>query len=282
MPEPFVVPPLDAERTGGQAEDAEHTTVGSSPVTGEADQEIHLPGPSALPLLLALGLLMLSAGLLLNFYIAAVGVVATGVAILAWARPALAPATEATAQPLEGGDDLNWWGLLWFLLTEAALFAYLIAAYLYIRAVIAPEGPPAGTETPHLTLAAVNTALLLLSSIPVRWAGHAAERGRRRGTVIGLALTIVMGGLFLALQGYEYATLAFSPQTNIYGSVFYTLTGFHGAHVLIGLLIMSAALWHAARGRFSAERHFGMQAAELYWHFVDVVWVILFLSLYVL
>jgi heme/copper-type cytochrome/quinol oxidase subunit 3 len=282
MPEPFVVPPIDAERTDGQTEDAEHTTVGSSPVTGEADQEIHLPGPSALPLLLALGLLVLSAGLLLNFYIAAIGVVATGVAILAWARPALAPATEATAQPLEGGDDLNWWGLLWFLLTEAALFAYLIAAYLYIRAVIAPEWPPAGTEAPHLTLATVNTGLLLLSSIPVRWAGHAAERGRQRSTVIGLALTIVMGGLFLALQGYEYATLAFSPQTNIYGSVFYTLTGFHGAHVLIGLLIMGAALWHAARGRFSAERHFGVQAAELYWHFVDVVWVILFLSLYVL
>jgi cytochrome c oxidase subunit 3 len=282
MAQRFAMPRIDADADQASPPAGGQQTLGSSPFSGEPDQEIHLPGPSALPLVLAFGLLVLAAGALLNYYIAGIGLLICVGTIVAWARPALAPVTDATAEPLEGGDDLNWWGLLWFLLTEAVLFAYLIAAYLYIRAVIAPEWPPEGTERLHLTLPAINTGLLLLSSLPIRYAGRSIQRGQQRGLVVGLALTILLGALFIVLQGYEYAVAGFTPQTNVFGSIFYTLTGFHGAHVLIGLGMLSVALWHAARGRFSAERHFGVQAAELYWHFVDVVWVVLFVLLYVL
>lgn len=262
--------------------------VSTSAVSGEAEEEIHLPGPSLLPVLLAASLLVLGLGFVLSSILATIGAVMVGFVIVTWARPARA-VTEAPMEAAEdvghdeaAGSSLNWWGMIAFLLTEAVLFAYLISAYLYLRTVVATQWPPEGTERLHTLLPTIATGLLLSSSIPIHWASSGIRKGNNRQLQIGLGLTILLGAIFMSMQLFEYATAELTPQTNVYGSVFYTLTGFHGAHVLVGLGMLVATFWHASRERYSAESHFGVRAAELYWHFVDVVWVILFVSLYLL
>ncbi len=176
---------------------------------------------------------------------------------------------------------VNRLGLVIFIMSEAVLFANLIAAYLYLRYTSA-QWPPAGT--PHLEIAfpAVNTVILLGSGIPMHWAHKSVQAGNRRSLLWGLALTIVLGTAFLLGQAWEYATAGFTPQTNVFGSSFFTLTGFHGAHVLVGLTFLAVVLALSLRGRFSPQSHFAVEASALYWHFVDAVWVALFAVLYVL
>jgi heme/copper-type cytochrome/quinol oxidase subunit 3 len=265
--------------------------VATSAVSGEPEEEIHLPGPSFLPVLLALGLLALGLGLVVSYLLAIIGAVFTTFIIAVWARPraavtevALETSTEAAGhgEQAASASSLNRWGMLTFLLTEAVLFAYLISAYLYVRYVIAPQWPPQGMEELDIVLPSINTVLLLASSFPIHWASAGIRKGNQRQLVLGLAATIGIGVVFLALQAYEYLNLGFTPSTNVFGSVFFTLTGFHGAHVLIGLVILSFVLWHAMRGRFTAQEHFGVTAGEMYWHFVDVVWIVLFALLYLL
>ncbi len=182
---------------------------------------------------------------------------------------------------LERQLGINRLGLVMFIASEAILFANLIAAYLYLR-YTSDQWPPAGT--PHLDLGfpAVNTVVLLASGIPMHWAHKSIQAGNRRSLVWGLLLTIILGAAFLLGQGWEYTHAGFTPQTNIFGSTFFTLTGFHGAHVLVGLIFLAVVLALSLRGRFSTERHFAVEASALYWHFVDVVWVALFTVLYVL
>ena len=127
----------------------------------------------------------------------------------------------------------------------------------------------------------VNTLILLLSGVTVTWAHHALLKNDRRGLVLGLICTVLLGGLFTCLQAYEYGHAAFSYSGHIYGATFFMATGFHGAHVLIGTIFLTVCLLRALKGHFSAEQHFGFQAAAWYWHFVDVVWLFLFAAIYV-
>ena len=128
----------------------------------------------------------------------------------------------------------------------------------------------------------VNTLILLLSGTTVTWAHHALLENNRRGLIQGLALTVILGILFTACQAYEYGHAAFKFSGHIYGATFFMATGFHGAHVLIGTIFLAVCLWRAMKGHFTPKQHFGFEAAAWYWHFVDVVWLFLFISIYVI
>jgi cytochrome c oxidase subunit 3 len=128
----------------------------------------------------------------------------------------------------------------------------------------------------------VNTLILLTSGTTVTWAHHALLKNDRKGLIIGLAITVVLGLLFTALQAYEYGHAAFKYSGHIYGATFFMATGFHGAHVVIGTIFLAVCLFRAMKGHFSPKQHFGFEAAAWYWHFVDVVWLFLFACIYVI
>jgi len=170
-----------------------------------------------------------------------------------------------------------WWGMICLVATEAALFFFLLYSYFYMAthsSVWPPEGPP------DLKLALPNTALLLASSATMWWAESGIRAGRSARLRIGLVITIVLGAVFAAVQGLEWSQKPFGPATDAYGSLFFTITGFHGAHVIVGLIILAYILLRASLGHFTAERHLAVSTAAIYWHFVDVVWLFVFTSLF--
>lgn len=179
--------------------------------------------------------------------------------------------------------DYRIFGVIVFLIAESMIFLGLFTAYLTFRAV-APTWPPAGTpEHLELLLPGINTAILISSSFVIHNAESAIKNNDVKGLRLWFGLTALMGAIFLAGQLYEYAHLEFGLTTNLFASTFYVLTGFHGLHVTFGLGLLLAVLWRSLKpGHYSAEHHFGVEAAELYWHFVDVVWIVLFLLLYIL
>jgi cytochrome c oxidase subunit 3 len=131
----------------------------------------------------------------------------------------------------------------------------------------------------HLPL--YNTVILLLSGTTLTWAHHALLHNDRKGLVSGLALTVALGVLFSAVQAYEYIHAPFAFKDSVYGATFFMATGFHGFHVLVGTIFLAVCLIRSMRGDFTPKNHFGLEAAAWYWHFVDVVWLFLFFSIYV-
>jgi heme/copper-type cytochrome/quinol oxidase subunit 3 len=162
--------------------------------------------------------------------------------------------------------------------TEASLFGYLLFSYFYLASMARGAWPPAGP--PELRLALPNTGILLLSSGAMWWAESGICRGRSGRLLGGLLLALALGVAFLAIQVVEYRHQTFGPSTDAYGSLFYTITGFHGAHVALGLLMIAVVALRAALGHFSAGRHLAVTNVSWYWHFVDVVWLAVFASLY--
>ncbi|MDX2204822.1 MAG: cytochrome c oxidase subunit 3 [Hyphomicrobiaceae bacterium] len=146
--------------------------------------------------------------------------------------------------------------------------------------------PPKPSDAFHGTfdpwgLPLVNTLILLTSGTTVTWAHHALLENDRKGLVWGLTLTVVLGIVFTLCQAYEYMHAGFNFSGNMYGGVFFMATGFHGAHVIIGTVFLLVCLLRALAGHFTPKQHFGFEAAAWYWHFVDVVWLFLFLCIYV-
>ena len=142
--------------------------------------------------------------------------------------------------------------------------------------------PPKGIETfdPwHLPL--LNTLILLTSGTTVTWAHHALLEGDRKGLKWGLILTIILGAVFTCVQAYEYSHAAFGFRGHIYGATFFMATGFHGFHVLVGTVFLAICLMRAYAGQFTPTQHLGFEFAAWYWHFVDVVWLFLFVAIYV-
>ena len=185
---------------------------------------------------------------------------------------------------VEGSRSFGWWGMVWLIATEATLFASLIASYFFLRFRYGPEWPPAGIEDPALELPIVMSVILLSSSIPVHLAEAGIEKGNATRLRWGLALGWLLGAAFMVITfGIEWPETLhhFDPQTNVYGSLFFTITGFHGMHVLVGLALSAWAQVRAARGAFDADRHTTIQNFAMYWHFVDVVWIFVFLTLYI-
>lgn len=176
------------------------------------------------------------------------------------------------------GRSMEWWGMILFIASEALIFANFIAAYLYLE--IRDGAWHLPTE---ITYPLINTIILICSSFPAHYAGRGIVKGDQRQLKIGLSLTILMGAIFLGGQVYEYTGLfgnKFTPSATIFGSAFFTLTGFHGLHVTIGVIFLLICLIRSVRGDFTAKKHFAVQAAEMYWHFVDIVWIIVFSMIY--
>ena len=182
-----------------------------------------------------------------------------------------------------GSRAFGWWGMVWLIATEATLFAALIASYFYLRFRYGLVWPPGDISIPTLGLPIVMSVILLSSSIPVHFAERAIKKGRVGAMRLGLAAGFVLGAAFLAITfGIEWPEklAEFTPQTNVYGSLFYTILGFHGAHVIVGLAFNLWLQVRARQGAFDAERHLSVQNFTMYWHFVDVVWIFVFSTIY--
>lgn len=164
------------------------------------------------------------------------------------------------------------------LLTEGSLFALLLFSYIYTSAFDHThwmvDGPP------DLKLALPNTIILLVSSATGWWAEKGIKSGRIAQLRAGLALTLFLGIVFAVIQGIEYSDKKFGPSRDAYSSLFYTITGFHFAHVIVGLIMIATILIWASKNVFTARRHLAVTNVVIYWHFVDVVWLVVFTTLY--
>jgi heme/copper-type cytochrome/quinol oxidase subunit 3 len=178
-------------------------------------------------------------------------------------------------------QEVGWWAMALVCATEAALFAYFIASYFYLG-VSNPSWPPAGVELPKLEKPLIMTLLLVSSSAVLFIAEKQRERGARAMYRVGMVVTVLLGAGFLTLQTLEYREKlrTMTPMSSAYASTFYTITGFHGAHVAFGLLLLLYALLRDTRGRIDPERPIVVKVSSLYWHFVDVVWLAILTSLY--
>ena len=170
-------------------------------------------------------------------------------------------------------------GMWLFLASEVMFFGGLISAFLHYKV----NNPSPESGLLDVPLVGVNTFILLTSSFTVVLGLSAIRQGDRRGLIGFLGATILLGAAFLGGQGYEFASLfahGVTLHSSLFGSSFFTLTGFHGLHVLIGIVWALSTLAGAVRGRYSADRYEGVEAFGLYWHFVDVVWIVLFTIIY--
>jgi len=175
-------------------------------------------------------------------------------------------------------------GILLFIVSEVMLFGAFFASYFFLRVVVSPaEWPPHPFELP-VAVAGMNTAILFSSSFTVHYALESVRRGNRNGMKLGLAATWLLGAAFLFIQLNEYVHIGFSARDGAFGTIFYSLTGLHGAHVFVGLLLLTFVNIRAWRGHFGPGHmdHLGVEVAGIYWHFVDVMWLIVFTTVYVL
>jgi cytochrome c oxidase subunit III len=170
-------------------------------------------------------------------------------------------------------------GMIFFLISEAFLFGSLFWTYYYLRATN-PVWPPAGVQL-DLTLASINTFILLFSSITIWAAGDAIQKGRRKGLALGLTVTIILGTIFLAITIFEWTHEPFRPWTSAYGSIFYTLTGFHALHVFGGIVLLLSLLTRTLKGRITPANFSPVGIGSLYWHYVDFIWIIVFTTLFI-
>jgi cytochrome c oxidase subunit III len=180
------------------------------------------------------------------------------------------------------------YGMILFIASEVMFFVAWFWAYF--NAALFPSAhdgiggvwPPKGVEVlDPFVFPLLNTLILLLSGTTVTWAHHALIHGDREGLKQGLWVTIGLGVIFSAVQAFEYTHAEFGMAGSIYGSTFFMATGFHGFHVIVGTIFLAVCLFRAYRGDFTPRQHFGFEAAAWYWHFVDVVWLFLFISIYV-
>ena len=185
-------------------------------------------------------------------------------------------------------------GMLLFLTSEVMFFAGLFAAYFNVRAnapggiwppIIPDSAPPEQYHLAILPFVGPATVLLILSSFTAQFAVWGIRRGDRTAFLRNLAVTVVLGIVFLVMQGIDYALLyseGITLDAGTFGTTYFTLTGFHGAHVFGGVIMLGVVLYRGMAGQFSARHHDAVEAASLYWHFVDVVWIVLFSILYIL
>ena len=278
---------------------------------GHSD-EYYVPAPSRWPLLTALAATTLVVGLALWFNELPGAQVITGIGAF-WLLANMYGWWSDVVGESEGGKYRPWedvsfrWGMAWFIFSEVMFFACFFAALFYARGLSVPDlasetsraiwpgfsatwptmGPyrQVDFETiPAFGVPLLNTATLLLSGVTITIAHWALKLNKRGHLSLWLAATIVLGIIFLGLQSYEYAhaytDLNLRLDSGIYGSTFFMLTGFHGLHVTIGTLCLIVILLRCLKGHFTPNSHFGFEAVAWYWHFVDVVWLGLFVVVY--
>ncbi len=172
-------------------------------------------------------------------------------------------------------------GMLLFIISEVMIFGAFFTAYFFIRVVTHDPWPAPGTKIPEAATG-VNTAILLVSSLTIHWALVSIKKGNRFGLKAGMVLTFLLGLTFLFLQVNEYIHLGWAPHDSAQATIFYSLTGLHGAHVFVGLCALLIVSIRSFRGHYSPEHHQGMEVPGIYWHFVDGMWIIVYTALYIL
>jgi cytochrome c oxidase subunit III len=181
-----------------------------------------------------------------------------------------------------GHPDYRMFGVILFLIADSMTFIGFFAAFLIYRAIM-PLWPPEGTPELELLIPIINTAILVTSSFVMHKGQVALKNNDIKGLQLWFGITAAMGLAFLLGQGYEYFHAEFGLKTNLFASCFYVVTGFHGLHVTVGVLLILSVLWRSrTKEHYSSNSHFGVEAAEIYWHFVDVIWLVLFVLVYLL
>lgn len=272
-----------------------------------------VPGPSRWPLLGGASLLALMGGAAgwvndasWGPYVNLGGLVAFLVVLYFWFGDAIGESEHGMYG--KRVDHSYRWSMSWFIFSEVMFFGAFFGALFYARAISMPwlgdldhkliwpdfaahwgNAGPAGTvegfaQMGPFPIPTINTLLLLTSGATLTVAHHALLAGRRSVTAIFLFITILLGAIFMGFQSYEYmhaySELNLKLSSGIYGSTFFLLTGFHGFHVTLGAIMLSVVLYRVLKGHFTAEHHFGFEGAAWYWHFVDVVWLGLYVVVY--
>ena len=252
-------------------------------------QPFHLVEPRPWPLTSAIGAFILTTGLacwfhgygMLCLYLA---ILVLALSIFQWWRDVVREATFLGHHTSYVTTGLRY-GILLFILSEVCFFAAFFWAFFHRSTNPTPDigcsWPPTGiTPLNPFSVPLLNTAVLLASGVTVTWAHHRLIEGSRKDAIQALFLTISLGAYFTFLQLGEYKAASFTISDRVYGSIFFVATGFHGAHVLIGTTFLSICLLRTILQHFSTGHHFGFEAAAWYWHFVDVVWICLYLCVY--
>lgn len=252
-------------------------------------QPFHLVEFSPWPLTGSLGALILTIGLTSWFHGYSITPILLGLVIilltmLQWWRDVIREATYIGHHTTSVVKGLRW-GIILFIASEVLFFFAFFWAFFHRRLAPTPElgcsWPPTGIDPINpFSVPLLNTAVLLASGVTVTWAHHSLIEGRRTESIQSLVLTVTLGAYFTVLQAGEYWEASFTIADSVYGSTFFVATGFHGLHVLIGSSFLMVCLYRALIFHFSKEHHFGFEAAAWYWHFVDVVWIFLYLCIY--
>ena len=272
----------------------------------ETPEVYYVPPPSIWPLVGSIALLTLATGFVLvlnkmsaGTYITALGAGILLVMLFGWFGNVI---RESLSGKYDRQVDRSFrWGMVWFIFSEVMFFAGFFGALFYARNLAVPMladaellwpgfsagWPTAGpgvdtvlTPVHAWGIPALNTLILLSSGATITWAHWGLVKNNQSQLKLGLALTIALGIVFIGFQIYEYAEAAFSIRDGIYGATFYMLTGFHGFHVMLGTLMLIVVFLRSLAGHFTVERHFAFEAVAWYWHFVDVVWLLLFVFVY--
>ena len=251
----------------------------------------HLVSPSPWPLLTSFSLLVLTTSGVLTMqsfvysknalYIAFFLVIFS---MSFWFRDIISEGTYLGDHTLAVQRGLNM-GVILFIVSEALFFLSIFWAFFH--AALAPpieigaHWPPEGIDSVNpFELPLLNTIILLSSGFTITYAHHCIIQGERSGSLFGIILTIILALIFTTLQGIEYTVSSFTFSDSAYGSSFYFGTGFHGLHVIIGTAFIAVGLWRLISYHFTINHHLGLESSILYWHFVDVVWLILFAGIY--
>ncbi|HVL77660.1 MAG TPA: cytochrome c oxidase subunit 3 [Sphingomicrobium sp.] len=268
------------------------------------NHDYHLVDPDPWPLIGAFTAFALTGGAVMWFhgnpygpFITIAGLIGVLVTMVSWWANTVREAHQGYHTPVV---QLHLrYGMILFIASEVMFFLAWFWAFfdasLFPPAIEVVEGmaqpledaaqaqwPPQGIEVlDPWGYPLLNTLILLCSGTTVTWAHHSLIHGDREGLKKGLWLTILLGLLFTAIQAYEYFQAPFAFSGTIYGATFFMATGFHGFHVIVGTIFLTVCLVRAYKGHFTPQRHFGFEAAAWYWHFVDVVWLFLFVSIYV-
>lgn len=251
----------------------------------------HLVSPSPWPLNTCVSMLTLTTSAVLNMhgfgngeYFLTLAFVSVIYSMSLWFRDVISEGTYLGNHTLAVQRGINM-GVALFIVSEALFFLSIFWAFFH--SALSPtvelggQWPPKGIDAVNpFELPLLNTVILLSSGVTVTYAHHSLIQGNRSGTLYGLLFTIILAIVFTVLQGIEYAVSSFTMSDGVFGSCFYFATGFHGIHVMIGTAFISVGLWRILAYHSTENHHLGFEASILYWHFVDVVWLFLFVSLY--
>jgi len=249
----------------------------------------HIVDQSPWPIIAAIGSLIITSGLVKWFYtsditLALIGKITLIITSYQWWRDI---SREGTIQGIHNNYVITGlrWGIILFITSEVLFFFSFFWAFFH-RSLsptieIGITWPPTGIYPFNpFEIPLLNTLILLSSGVAVTWAHHRLMQANHTQSVQSLILTIMLGLYFTILQGYEYLEASFSIADSVYGSTFFVATGFHGLHVIIGTTFLAVCLARILSNHFSRDHHFGFEAAAWYWHFVDVVWLFLYINIY--